>query len=224
MSTEGSGGGPDPFAHDDAAYVLGALDPHERTRFEAHLAGCAECSARVRELAGVPALLAAVPLEDLLGAPEQPPETLWPGLARRARAERRRRNWLTGGLGGLAAAAIAALLVAVWPSSSPAPTAGRPQAMTSLVSAPLQATAALTQKGWGTEIDLVCSYDAGAPPGYAYGLRVVDTSGHAQDLGTWTLAGSRTTFSSGTSLRRDQIANVQITVADQPILQLVLHR
>jgi anti-sigma-K factor RskA len=41
-----------------ALYVLGALAAEERAAFEAHLATCAECSAEVRSLAGVPAMLA----------------------------------------------------------------------------------------------------------------------------------------------------------------------
>ncbi|MGH3348437.1 MAG: anti-sigma factor family protein, partial [Nocardioides sp.] len=32
------------FAHDDGAYVLGALSPAERVAFKQHLAGCAECT------------------------------------------------------------------------------------------------------------------------------------------------------------------------------------
>ena len=37
-----------PFAHDDAAYVLGALSPAERLEFVRHLATCDECSRSVR--------------------------------------------------------------------------------------------------------------------------------------------------------------------------------
>jgi len=45
-----------------AGYVLGSLDPEERRAFEAHLAGCAECSAEVASLRPViGALATAVP-------------------------------------------------------------------------------------------------------------------------------------------------------------------
>jgi anti-sigma-K factor RskA len=48
-----------------ALFVLGALPPDERTDFEAHVAGCAECAAEVRSLAAVPTILArAVPQID----------------------------------------------------------------------------------------------------------------------------------------------------------------
>jgi hypothetical protein len=50
---------------------------------------------------------------------------------------------------------------------------------------------------------------------------VTDTSGATTPLGTWTIVpGKDITFASGTALRRDQIASVQITVGDTPILQL----
>ena len=45
------------FAHDDAAYVLGALSPAERLEFERHLESCDECAHSVRALAGMPGLL-----------------------------------------------------------------------------------------------------------------------------------------------------------------------
>ena len=55
--------------HDDGAYVLGALSPEDRVAFERHLPGCRECQRSVRELAGLPGLLARVPVEIL--DPEQ---------------------------------------------------------------------------------------------------------------------------------------------------------
>ena len=45
-----------------AGYVLGSLDAHDRREFEAHLAGCAECTAEVASLQPVVSVLAtAVP-------------------------------------------------------------------------------------------------------------------------------------------------------------------
>ena len=38
------------FADETAAYLLGALEPHERAAFEQHLAGCPECRREVEEL------------------------------------------------------------------------------------------------------------------------------------------------------------------------------
>ena len=53
------------FAHDDAVYVLGSLAASERADYERHLSECAECSRSVRELAGLPGLMARVPREVL---------------------------------------------------------------------------------------------------------------------------------------------------------------
>lgn len=213
---------PDPFRHDDAAYLLGALSRDERAAFEQHLAGCPACTARIEEIAALPPLLSGLSAADLDddSLPDEVPASLWPALVRRAAAERRRRHWLTGGLAGVAAACAAALIVALWPSSASAP--ARPQAMTAVATSPVQASAALVTKPWGTEIDLVCHYDAGAPSGYPYALTVVDRNGTVDELGTWTLVpGTPTRFSSGTALPLDQIAGVQITAAGRTILQLV---
>jgi anti-sigma factor RsiW len=54
-----------PYLHDDGAYVLGALSPGERARFEHHLAGCAACRNAVAEVAVLPALLGRLTLDDL---------------------------------------------------------------------------------------------------------------------------------------------------------------
>ena len=47
-----------PLADQAELYIVGALTPAERTEYEAHLAGCAECASQVRALAPVAAALA----------------------------------------------------------------------------------------------------------------------------------------------------------------------
>ncbi|MFV2172069.1 zf-HC2 domain-containing protein [Actinomadura sp. LOL_016] len=74
-------------------YVVGAIDPAERARVDAHLAGCPACRDELAALAGLPALLGRVDEEQLTRAAEPPPELLDALLARAA--ERRR-----GPLGG----------------------------------------------------------------------------------------------------------------------------
>jgi hypothetical protein len=208
----------DRFIHDDAAYVLGSLSPDERAEFEAHLQTCEACRARVRELADLPDLLATVPFDEV---GEDAPDTLLPGLLRKAKSEQRRRKWVTGGLAGLAAACLVALAVAVWPSNSaPGP---RPQAMAAVVASPIHATAAVADRVWGTQISLDCYYDGrSVPTDWAYGLTVIGKDNSKYWLGTWTLvAGKDTKFASGTALRRDEIKRIEITAPDgQAILQL----
>jgi hypothetical protein len=89
------------------AYALGALEPEERADVERHLAGCADCRARVRELEAaahrLPQALAAVsPLEPpadlerrvLAGVRAEPP----PGRSRRRVRPRPRAQVALAGL------------------------------------------------------------------------------------------------------------------------------
>jgi hypothetical protein len=46
-------------------YVLGAIDPAERSQVDAHLAGCAECREELAGLASLPALLGRVPFDEV---------------------------------------------------------------------------------------------------------------------------------------------------------------
>ncbi|MEP7022013.1 MAG: zf-HC2 domain-containing protein [Pseudonocardiales bacterium] len=213
----------DPFTYDDGPYVLGTLAADERAAFEQHLVTCEACTERVRELAPLPALLAPVPASAYSDAVEDPPATLLPGLLHRARFERRRRRRLTSAVAGLAAACLVALAVAVWPPSHSQPPAPRPQAMTALFDTPVQATAVLTSVSWGTKIDLVCHYYASGTPGVDYTLVVLDKHNVAHEAGSWKLVpGKDIHFPGGVSLRRDEIAKVEITVHDRAILQLTL--
>lgn len=214
----------DPFEHDDAAYVLDALSEPERDVFEAHLATCAGCTMRVNSLAATSTLLADITAADLADPePEREPDTLLPGLLRRAASARRHQRWLVNGLSGLAAACLIALAITVWPTSHPAHQPA-PRAMSALRASPVHATAALIERTWGTRIDLDCRYTGhgGVSTRHTYALHIIDRSGATHDLGTWTLQpGTDTTFISGTALPRDQISSLQITRPDgTPILQL----
>ena len=212
----------DPFVHFDAAYALGALSDDDRDAFELHMAGCAECRSRVAEIADLPDLLAGLPASAYAAAEAAtgaPPDTLLPSLLRQVRREQRRRRLVVTGLGGAVAACLVALAVLVWPSAPPARPA--PREMTALAASPVHATAALVKRGWGTEIDLVCRYDTVYSPPAAYSLVVVDEHGTHHAAGSWTLRGSKQiTFTGGTSVPLTDIASVQITLADHPILAL----
>ena len=55
----------DNYAHWDAAYVLGSLSEMDRREFDAHLEECRTCWDAVTELAGMPALLSLLDLDDI---------------------------------------------------------------------------------------------------------------------------------------------------------------
>lgn len=215
---------PDPFEHDDAAYVLGALSPAETVAFEIHLKTCPACAARVREIQGVPDLLAGLTIADVSESFERPPDTLLPGLLRRAAVRRRRDRGLVAGLAAVAAACLIALIVIAWPTSSPS-SSKHPVAQTfiQLAPSPVRATATLTAKTWGTGIDLHCHYVAhSVERGYGYTMVVYGTHDRHETVGSWKLPPDRDIdFPAGTWLPKAQITKIEITLPDgTPVLRL----
>ncbi|MFE3149853.1 anti-sigma factor family protein [Streptomyces sp. NPDC059218] len=102
----------DPAGHDAAgAYLLGVLDDAEASAFEAHLAGCDLCAARLDELAGLEPVLARVSESRGVSAvryvPGQPGPHVLERLVdevRAGRVRRRRRSMF------LVAAAVALII------------------------------------------------------------------------------------------------------------------
>jgi len=95
-------------------YVVGAIDPPERTIVEEHLSHCAECREELAGLAGLPALLGRVPLSDAqrlavdsaeLKDLEEPPARVLSSLLDEVAAHRRTRRWRV-----ITAAAAAAVI------------------------------------------------------------------------------------------------------------------
>ena len=226
------------YAHLDGAYVLGSLAPAERLEFEAHLPSCAECSRGVRELAGLPGLLAQVDVADLeVPTPDAPlPQTLLPALVREVRGEQRRRSLLTAAV----AAAVAAVFVSalaiggVFDESTPTttsaatPTASRPvapvgQAMQPVGAGPVKAAVAVTGVAWGTKLDLTCSYaEVGSGEGYdeeeaapAYALVVHTREGRTEQVATWKgLPGRTMRLTGATATGRTDITTVEVRTSD----------
>jgi anti-sigma factor RsiW len=101
-------------------YVLGALEPEERSAVDRHLETCPVCRREHAELVGVPVLLEVLDTPD--AAPKSPPPQLEEAVLDRFARERRtlmprrsprRRAWgIRLGVAGAAAAAVAALALA----------------------------------------------------------------------------------------------------------------
>ncbi|HVW42511.1 MAG TPA: zf-HC2 domain-containing protein [Amycolatopsis sp.] len=167
----------DPFETYDAAYVLGALSPEDRSAFEAHLKECYECARAVQDLAGLPGLLSQVTPE-MVDA-EEPPAGLLPSMLRNVRGIRRRRTLLTSAAGTVAAAAVAVAIVL--------PALGSPASgtqMTPLGPFPVQATAAVAAFQGGSRVDMSCEYH-GASGGADYVLVALRRDGTEAQLATW---------------------------------------
>lgn len=103
------------------AYVLGALEPDEMDEMRIHLAECARCTAEVRSLAELPALLDMAQADDEIAAPSPGLEdaVLDRFVRERARSAPRRSRWPRLAIPAVVVAAVvAALLVVVLPGDS----------------------------------------------------------------------------------------------------------
>jgi hypothetical protein len=216
--------------HEDGAYVLGALSPEDRVAFERHLPGCPACAEAVRELAGLPGLLARVPVETL--DPEQlptpVPDTLLPALVRRARRSRRRRMWISGGLVA-AAAAVAIGVVGVStlgdneasPEAQPSagPTTAAPLPMLPVGAETISGWVSLTPVGWGTRLDLTCSYSDEDAQGHPYRddaapvyvMLVTRTDGTTEQVASWKgLPGKTMHLAAATAADAKDVVSVEV--------------
>jgi anti-sigma factor RsiW len=189
-------------------YVVGAIDPAERAMVDRHLAGCPDCREELAGLAGLPALLGRVPLEEaaqIAGFPSErtgpghrpdvsPPgaETLTPLLARVAQ-RRRVSRWRN-----LAAAAAVALIAAGSAAGAvqlAQPPSGHPPVGTVVhwdrahaTTPGTNVTADVRYRGqpWGTQLVAQVS---GVKPGTTCQLWVMGAHGQKWLAGSWTVAG-----------------------------------
>lgn len=228
----------DPFALDDAAYVLGALPPPQREAFERHLQRCPACRESVARLAGLPGLLRAVPPEVAVAVAAYPdaegddagqaPAGLLEGVLDEV-ARRRRRRWATVLTAAAAAVVLAAAVLVPRLSQEPeaVPAAGDVQvvALEQVVPGPLSVTARLAAVDWGTRIELLCEYtSAGGGAGYrtppTYSLVLEAADGELQQVATWRAVPGRTvTIETATALPAGRIAHIEVLRGDVPVLR-----
>jgi hypothetical protein len=184
-----------PHAYSDGAYVLGALNPAERTTYEAHLAGCATCSAAVARLTPLPGLLGRVDPDVLEPAPETPRVSkLLAAVAQVRRRQVRVRRWQLAGavLASAVLAMVATGLVYTLNQEDPAdpPVAVEPPltAMRPVEDwVPITAQVSVTPVVGGTEVHMECQYPADVDGrAHLYWLVAVGDDGSTESLGSWS--------------------------------------
>ncbi len=151
-------------------YVLGAIDPAERTMVDVHLSDCPECREELAGLAGLPALLRRIPVgeaqqvadDDLdeMPGPEMPSDQMLHSLLARTTGARQARRWrnlaaaaalvLVAGAGG--AAGWGALHHAGGPGTPPAATHFTSVSATTPAT-PGAATVRYAAQDWGTVLE-----------------------------------------------------------------------
>jgi Putative zinc-finger len=219
----------DPYATWDAAYVLGSLSGNERREFEAHLATCPRCSVAVAELSGIPALLGQLTADEVkalddpaMEAPPMRPEVLDTLLQKVEWRRRRTRRMSVITLASAAAVLAIALVVGILPGiigkGDDQPMASQ-VTMSKVAETPINAAVTLTGFGWGTRIDMVCTYGDYASRGQAttenLSMVLVDHNGTQSEIATWVGVNGATALPSGnTTMQKDQIKSVQLVDTD----------
>ena len=213
------------FAYDDAAYVLGALDPEDRRAYEQHLASCPICHESVSELAGLPAVLERVDPASLDTLDTDPvPESLLPRLLAEVGPHRRRRTLRIAAAGFLAACLLAALAfggISIWTDSH------HPQVLVMQPVSPdaagVHATVRLLGDNTATRIRLDCGYlgNPSGEPAYepSYRMLVFNRAGARVDLGSWTpQAGEDVQIVRDSPWRRQALSRIEITDTSGEVL------
>jgi anti-sigma-K factor RskA len=205
-------------------YVVGAIDPAERTLVDIHLGTCPDCREELAGLAGLPALLGRVPASDaerlILHSAEvkdleEPPAELLNSLIRRVAERRAVRRWRT--LAAAAAAVVIALAGGaagariIAPSTHPiAAHAAVPEVVTATnPRTHVSAIISYTAKSWGTRMDV---WVAGIKDGTSCQVWAVNASGQRWQAGSWTVPGGpEPGYPASVSLPASQLRSFEIT-------------
>lgn len=212
----------------DAAYVLGSLTPEERLEYEGYLRDRPDARAEMAEIAGLPALLRSLSVQEALEllddeATTPVPSSTVQSIAGRIASRRRRRR-----VGLVLVAAVSAVLLiaggftvgALRPDPS-APLA----AMTPAAGSPVEADIGLTAKDWGTRVDWHCSYGTDwATDSGSYDLVVIDDAGTRTTVATWkAIGGTASDLSAATDIAAGSIRAVSITPAGSDVALATRH-
>jgi hypothetical protein len=213
-------------------YVLGAIDPAERSLVDAHLVTCRGCRDELAGLAGLPALLARVNPDEISRiraddavrtvSDDRPPGELIGTVLDLAAARRRRTRWrfaataaavvaIAGGLfGGLSSITTTRTV--------PIPAAGTHwdtvEATNSVTGA--SASVAYSHEMWGDAFEVLVDH---IPVGTTCQLWVVHPNGTRTQVAAWTTASDEGNvwYSGSMASTAEPISKFQIT-ADKKVL------
>jgi predicted anti-sigma-YlaC factor YlaD len=144
------------------AYVLGALEPADRARVDAHLATCADCRDELASIAGLPGLLGRVSRAEVEAEPTDPGPQLLDRLLRAAAAERqrsRRRTWVAAVAAAVIALAAVGVAIGVTHDRHQTVVAKTPVGVSETFTATdpvthVQASVTEWKKGWGASLEV----------------------------------------------------------------------
>jgi hypothetical protein len=217
-------------------YVLGAIEPAERSLVDAHLMTCRDCRDELAGLAGLPALLARVNPDEISRictddtvrtvTEDRPPEELIGTVLDLAEARRRRTRWrflavaaavvvIAGGLfGGLRSIGTSTQIVKV-------PVAGGPlQWETVQATSKISSATALVKYShqlWGEAFEVLADR---VPVGTTCQLWVVHPDGTRTQVASWTTARDEGTvwYQGSMASTAGAISSFQITANHQVLL------
>lgn len=200
------------------SYLMGALEPMERTAVEVHLRTCDACRVELASYAGLPGLMSRLTREEAVSEALLPPPSLLPALLsavegqRTAQAQRLRR-WRSGVAAGLVAAAATVVVLIGLPQPGPTRTP-----LASLAGAITSGDVALEPKLWGTALHLRVR----VPDAPSYVAWAVDASGARTVAAAWgRTPEGHMDVDGATALRGPALRTVLITTgAGTPLLTL----
>jgi hypothetical protein len=196
------------------AYVLGALDPTERSAVDAHLSGCAACREELAGLAAMPGLLSRVRVEDVIEPEPAPSPAAADRLIGRLRAARRvRRRRLGAAIGAVGLAAVTAAAIVLGTGGT---NVTKPNTNTASISAANPRTGVAASFGlrpapWGTAVRVRLR---GVPPKTRCKLIAYSRSGEREVAGTWRASYDGTADVQGsTAIPRSRLAAFEVLTA-----------
>jgi anti-sigma factor RsiW len=231
--------------HALGVYVLGAIDPAERSMVDVHLSTCPECREELAGLAGLPALLRRIPvgeaqqlaeddLDELPGAglsrAEMPSDQMLQSLLDRTVRSRQTRRWR-----GLAAAAAVVLVAgaagaAGWSAMHQAgggaggsPVAAHFTSVSATNPAThVAATVRYAGQGWGTVLDTQVK---NVPAGARCQLLVTDSSGRTTVVGGWTTAYDEGSvwYPGSAPVALDSVRSFEVTSQGKILVKVMAH-